>query len=197
MNELATSIDATSISACPAKIKQPAKTAKALAEVLGVRSSKLEKKLSSDKMFTWVARSVSPLQADRIRQLNLKYVYFESDYKRFYPQRGLAAQVLGFTNAEDKGLEGLEFKYNTLLEGGSLTATFTRDGKGRFFDLNKAERSDLKGKSIVLTLDKKIQHLTEKALEDAVKKHRARSGMALVMDPRTGEVLAMANYPGV
>lgn len=195
MNKLATSIDAISVSACPAKIKDTAKTAAELAKILGIDRKALQKKLATQKMFAWVARSISPGQASRIRDLKIQGIYFENDFRRFYPQRDLAAQVLGFTNAEDIGLEGLEFKYNNVLEGGTLKFRALRDGNGQIFDINREKRAQLKGKSIVLALDKKIQYLSEKTLEDTVRQHRAKSGMALVMRPKTGELLSIAHYP--
>jgi cell division protein FtsI (penicillin-binding protein 3) len=195
MNKLATSIDAISVSACPKMIEDPKQTAKQLSLILGLNIRELTLKLSGSRMFTWVARSISPSQAQEIRQLNITGIFFEDDFKRFYPQRDLAAQVLGFTNAEDKGLEGLEFKYNDLLAGQTVNMKVIRDGNGRIIDLNKQRRSQLKGKSIVLTLDKKIQYLSERVLENTVTAHAANSGMALVMQPDTGELLAIAHYP--
>lgn len=195
MNKLATSIDAISITACPAKIKDPVTTAKKLSKILNINRKNLQKTLSSQRMFAWVVRRVSPGQAGRIRQLNLKGIYFENDSKRFYPNRNLAAQVIGFTGSEDSGLEGLEYKYNSILEGTSLKIKIKQDGNGRLFDLDKKRRSHLKGKSIVLTLDKKIQFLSEKTLERTVKLHQAKSGIALVMRPQTGEFLAIAHFP--
>ncbi|MCK5695382.1 MAG: penicillin-binding protein 2 [Desulfobacula sp.] len=195
MNKLATSIDAISITACPSKIKDPVTTAKKLSKILNINRKKLQDTLSSKRMFAWIARRVSPNQSNQIRQLNLNGIYFENDSKRFYPNRNLAAQVIGFTGSEESGLEGLEYKYNSILEGSFLTIKVKRDGNGRFFDLDKKRRSRLKGKSIVLTIDKKIQFLSEQTLERTVKVHRAKSGIALVMRPLTGELLAIAHFP--
>ena len=195
MNKLATSIDAISITACPSKIKNPAIVAEKLSKLLNINRKKLQTTLSSQRMFAWVARRVSPDQANQIRQLNLKGIYFKNDSKRFYPNRDLAAQVIGFTGAEDSGLEGLEFKHNSVLEGSSLKIKVKRDGNGGTLDLDKKRRAELKGNSIVLTIDKKIQFLSEQTLERAVKAHRAKSGIALVMRPQTGELLAIAHFP--
>jgi len=195
MNKLATSIDAISITACPFKIKNPDFAAKKLSKILNINSKKLQKTLSSQRMFAWVARRVSPNQASQIRQLNLTGIYFENDSKRFYPNRNLAAQVIGFTGAEDSGLEGFEFKYNSVLEGSSVKVRINRDGNGRVLDLDKKRRAQLKGNSIVLTIDKKIQFLSEQTLERTVKAHRAKSGMVLVMRPQTGEFLSIAHFP--
>ncbi|MCD4676241.1 MAG: penicillin-binding protein 2 [Desulfobacula sp.] len=195
MNKLATSIDAISITACPSKIKNPGVAAKKLSKILSTDPKKLQATLSSRRMFAWVARRVSPDQASQIRQLNLTGIYFENDSKRFYPNRNLAAQVIGFTGAEDSGLEGLEFKYNSVLEGDFLKIKIKRDGNGRVLNLDKKRREQLKGNSIVLTIDKKIQFLSEQTLERTVKAHRAKSGIALVMRPQTGELLSIAHFP--
>ncbi|MCK5350009.1 MAG: penicillin-binding protein 2, partial [Desulfobacula sp.] len=183
------------ITACPSKIKNPAIVAEKLSKLLNINRKKLQNTLSSQRMFAWVARRVSPDQANQIRQLNLKGIYFKNDSKRFYPNRDLAAQVIGFTGAEDSGLEGLEFKHNSVLEGSSLKIKVKRDGNGGTLDLDKKRRAELKGNSIVLTIDKKIQFLSEQTLERAVKAHRAKSGIALVMRPQTGELLAIAHFP--
>ena len=195
MNKLATSIDAISITACPLKIKDPVSAAKKLSKILDINNKKLQDTLSSQRMFAWVARKVAPDQANQIRQLNLSGIYFENDSKRFYPNRNLAAQVIGFTGSEDSGLEGLEFKYNSVLEGSSVKIKVKQDGNGGILDLDKKRRAELKGKSIVLTIDKKIQFLSEQTLKRAVKTHQAKSGIALVMRPQTGELLAIAHFP--
>ncbi len=195
MNKLATSIKAISITASPVDIKDPDTTAAKLASILNVNRKKLQKKLSSKRRFTWVARKVSPDQAMQARKLNLEGIYFEKEYKRSYPNRDLAAQILGFTGNDDLGLEGLEFKYNSVLEGQSVKVRVKKAGNGGLLDFNKHREEQLKGKSIVLTLDKKIQFLSEKTLENTVEYHDARSGMALVMRPSTGEFLSIAHYP--
>lgn len=195
MNKLATSIDAISITACPSKIKNPASVAEKLSKILNINREKLQATLSSQRMFAWVARRVSPDQARKIQKLNLQGIYFENDSKRFYPNRDLGAQVIGFTGLEDSGLEGLEFKYNPVLEGNSIKIKVKRDGNGGVLDLDKKRRAELKGNSIVLTIDKKIQFLSEQTLEKTVKAHRAKSGIALVMKPQTGELLTIAHFP--
>jgi cell division protein FtsI (penicillin-binding protein 3) len=103
--------------------------------------------------------------------------------------------VIGFTGKEDVGLEGLELQFNDVLEGHSVTVRVRRDGTGRILDIDRKKQAELRGNDIVLTLDKKIQLFTETALEETVRKHQAKSGMALVMHPATGELLAMAHFP--
>jgi cell division protein FtsI (penicillin-binding protein 3) len=110
--------------------------------------------------------------------MNLPGIYFQKSFKRFYPNRDLAAQVIGFTGKEDTGLEGLELKYNDVLEGQSVTVRVRRDGTGRILDIDRKKQAELRGNDIILTLDKKIQLFTETALEETVRKHKARSAMA-------------------
>lgn len=195
MNKLATSIDAISITACPLKIKDPKLTAEKLSKILNIDFKQLKNTLSKKRMFAWVARRISPDQADQIKKLNLTGIYFKNDSKRFYPNRNLAAQIIGFTGSENSGLEGLEFKYNEVLEGSDIKIRIKRDGNGGILDLDKKRRAQLKGSSIVLTIDRKIQFLSEQTLERTVKAHRAKSGIALVMRPKTGELLAIAHFP--
>ena len=195
MNKLGASIDAVTITACPAKIDDAGDAAKKIGALLDINPKILKETLSSKRMFAWVQRGVTPDQAEKIRALNITGIYFEKDSRRYYPNRSLAAQVIGFTGADDSGLEGLENRYNSVLEGRTRKISLTRDGNGRILDYEKKRNSELKGDSIVLTLDKKIQFVSEQALEQAVTNHQARSGMALVMKPGTGELLAVAHYP--
>ena len=194
-NKLGASIDALTVTADPSQIEAPEKTAKALAGILKIDRAPLAKRLATDRRFAVVARDISPDQAAQIRELKIRGIYFKNDSKRFYPNRNLAAQVIGFTGEDDAGLEGLEFKYNAVLTGAKAKIKITKDGTGRILDIDKQKKAELKGNSLVLTIDKKIQFLSERALESTVKEHKAHSGMALVMRPDTGELLAIAHYP--
>lgn len=195
MNKLGTSIDAPNITADPSQITAPKEAAKALAKVLGLDAKDLSAKLSQNRRYVVVAQKVSPDQAAAVRDLNLKGIYFKSDTRRYYPNRNLAAQIIGFTGKDDTGLEGLEFKYNAILAGSEVQVSVKRDGAGRILDIDKDRKNDLRGNAIVLTIDKKIQFLSERTLEETVRAHKAKSGMALVMRPATGELLALAHYP--
>ncbi len=194
-NKLAASIDSLTITADPSQIKKPEQTAQCLARILKLDPKPLVVRLATTRRFTVVARDVSPELAEKVRQENLVGIYYQNDFKRVYPNMSLASQVLGFTGKQDAGLEGLEFKYNAVLTGSSAKINFKEDGAGRLLDMDKRQKEELKGNSLVLTLDKKIQFFAEKALENAVTGNRARSGMALVMRTDTGELLAMAHYP--
>jgi cell division protein FtsI (penicillin-binding protein 3) len=196
MNKLAASTAAVSVTACPAKIQSPEKTAKTLSAILNIDQRHLKNILSSDRMFAWVARRISPDQADRIRALKLSGIYFEKDYKRVYPNREIAAQVIGFTGSENEGLEGLEFALNSILKGRTEKVVLKRSGNGDIFGIDQTRNASLKGKSIVLTLDKKIQYMSEQAIKRTALKYQAKSGMAMVMRPSTGELLSIAHFPG-
>lgn len=195
LNKLGASIEAPNIAADPSLIKNPRQAAGQLVKILGGSRTELEKKLSRKGRFALLASRVSPAKAEAVKQLNIIGIFTPDNSKRFYPNRRLAAQVIGFTGKDDQGLEGLEFSYNQVLEGRTLKIQEYRDGQGTVLDTEKNKREGLKGGTIVLALDKKIQFFSEQALEKAVKEHRGKSGMALVMAPATGELLAVAHYP--
>lgn len=195
LNKLGASIEAPDITADPTQVKNARQAADRLVKVLGSSQAEMEKKLSSKRRFALLASRVSPARAEDVKKLNIAGIYTSDNSKRFYPNRRLAAQVIGFTGKDDHGLEGLEFSYNEFLEGRILKTKEYRDGQGTVLDTGKNKRDGLKGDTIVLTLDKKIQFFSEQALEQAVKEHRGNSGIALVMQPATGELLAMAHYP--
>ncbi len=194
-NKLGATLDALTVTADPIRIEAPVKTARALALLLEMDHQDLAQKFSRNSRYALVAENISPDLALQVRALNLPGIYFRKSFQRFYPNRDLAAQVIGFTGKEGVGLEGLEFKYNDVLEGHSVTIRVRRDGTGRILDIDRKKQAELRGNDVVLTLDKKIQLFTETALEETVRKHQAKSGMALVMHPATGELLAMAQYP--
>lgn len=195
MNELSTSIDTLSIAAVASKIKNPGKTASKLAAALGINEYYLKKRLSSNKSFVWIKRRVTPNKIKKVKALKLEHVFFKKDTRRYYPNKGLAGQVIGFTGLDNKGLEGLEYKYNKTLAGQSIKIQTIKDATGRLVDSNEIFANKFSGSSLVLSIDKKIQFIAEHALENAVVKEDAKSGTALVMVPATGELLAIAHYP--
>ena len=194
-NKLGASIEAPNITADPTQVKNARQTADKLVKILGGSRTEMEKKLSQKRRFALLASRVAPAKAEEVKKLNIVGIYTPDNSKRFYPNRRLAAQVIGFTGKDDHGLEGLEFSYNDFLEGRTLKTEEYRDGQGTILNTGKNKREGLKGDTIVLTLDKKIQFFSEQALEQAVKEHRGKSGIALVMQPATGELLAVAHYP--
>ncbi|WP_289023728.1 penicillin-binding protein 2 [Desulfobacter postgatei] len=194
-NKLGASTEAPDITADPTQIANVRQAAGQLVQIIGGSQAEIEKKLSQKRRFALLASRVAPHRADEVKKLNIVGIYIQDNSKRFYPNLSLAAQVIGFTGKDDHGLEGLEFSYNNFLEGLTLKTEEYRDGQGTVLDTGKKKRESLKGSTIVLTLDKKIQFFSEQALEQAVKEHRGTSGMALVMQPATGELLAVAHYP--
>lgn len=192
---LTTTIDTVSVAAVPVRISNPASTAAALASILKMDKKRLEQILSTKKSFAWVKRKVSPSEADQIRALKIKGIFFKDDMIRFHPNKELAAQIIGITGSDGKGLEGLEFSCNKILEGKSREIQITKDAAGRYYNEEKNIREGLKGDSLVLTIDSTIQFISESALQKAVEDNSAVSGTAIVMKPDTGEILAMAHYP--
>ena len=194
--EIAVSIEVTSIAAYPPNISKPGATARLIAKALKIDESSLYRKLNSKKRsFVWVKRHVTPREAEQVKNLKLKGIDFIPENKRFYPNRTLAAQVLGFSGLDGHGLEGIEFYYNNYLEGAADKFTVLRDAFGRGFNDRKTVAGDFGGNNLILTIDRTIQYTAESALEEAVDRFSAKSGMAIVMAPKTGAILAMAHYP--
>lgn len=196
MKELSTSIDTLSLAAFPSRIKDPKAAASKLSSILDADKSAVYAKLTGDTGFTWLKRRISPELADRIKKEGIHGIFFKHDTRRYYPNRELAAQVLGFTGFDNKGLEGLEYRFNEELAGKDVKIGIVKDATGKRLDMEKRFKNKFAGNSLVLTLDKKIQFVTEQALEKAVTGENAKSGLAVVMKPTTGEILAMAHYPG-
>jgi cell division protein FtsI (penicillin-binding protein 3) len=192
---MAVSVETLSVAAYPGVIEDKAAAAGAIAKALGLKCSDVRRKLGSGRHFVWLKRQVSPKQADAVRALALKGLDFLPEHTRFYPNTALAAQVLGFTGIDGRGLEGLEFYYDHELQGGEQTVTILKDALGRGFDSDRLAGSQKSGNNLILTLDSHIQYIAEQALADAVTTNKGRSGMALVIDPRTGDLLALAHYP--
>ncbi|MBE7414547.1 MAG: transpeptidase family protein [Deltaproteobacteria bacterium] len=196
LKELAVSIDVDSVFAQPDKIESPRATARALAPVIGVSSFELEKKLSGDGRFVWLKRQVDLKGEDRDMIRGLEGIGIIKEGRRFYPNRQLASNLIGFTGLDASGLEGVEKYYDTMLKGSSARLTGERDAMGRgllYKDLDKTV--PLQGMEVELTIDKSIQYIAEKSLKKAVDEYDAKGGTAIVMDPMTGEILAMATQP--
>ncbi|MDM8516707.1 penicillin-binding protein 2 [Desulfobacterales bacterium HSG16] len=197
---MAVTIDGQSIAAHPKKIKNPAKNARLLANTLDMKTATLKKRLASNRSFVWVKRRVSPRETKQIQKLELEGLDFIPEHDRHYTKRTLAAQVIGFTGTDGKGLEGLEYSYNKYLAGTQARSTFIKDALGRRLTHNekvddRMASSASSGNNLILTLDQTIQYISENVLKDTVEQFRAKSGIAIVMNPTTGAVLALAHYP--
>jgi cell division protein FtsI (penicillin-binding protein 3) len=195
MGKMALSIDVTSIGAHPNQIKDVAATSRDLAKVLRLDRNDLVKKLSSNTPFVWIERHVTPKKVEMVEALNLDGIVFKSERSRFYPNKAMAAQIVGFSGVDGRGLEGVEFYYDRILEGQQAQFRVIRDALGRGLGLEIDEEIDHSGKNLILTIDRRIQYIAETALAEAVTQNGAKNGIAVVMSPKTGAILAMAHYP--
>lgn len=191
---IAVSMDAYSIAIRPQEIPDRKSAAKKLARALHQNEARIRKKIAGDR-FTWLARRVGPATRKRVEALHLPGIEVVTETSRAYPGKGLAAQVIGFTGTDGKGLEGLEYRFNEALKGEKQDLSVIRDAGGRWFKEGGLTADPPPGKDIVLTLDKTIQFIAESALSDAAKQYDAASGMAIVMAPKTGAIRAIAHYP--
>ena len=196
-SELAVSIEMDSCFAEPRNIEAPEEVAAKLAPLLGMDRELLKQKISGRKGFVWLQRRMLPEQVQRIKQLQLEGIGFVKESKRFYPNREMASHVIGFTGVDPGGLEGIELKYDSTLLGNTGYLVTERDALGRDIAMKgMVVKSASKGQNVILTLDKNIQYIAENELAKAVEKCGAKGGIAIVMEPDTGRVLAIANYPG-
>ncbi len=197
-DKLAATIMADSVCADPSKIDNPGDVARTLASVLSADRALIQKKLSGAKNFCWIARRIAPEQADRVQELGIEGIFIIKEPKRFYPSGELAGHLIGFVGVDANGLEGLELKYDQQLKSNPEKLFWTRDAKGKklYPRVEKPEAVQKENYNLVLTIDSRIQHLVESNLKAAVKAKGAKGGFAIVMDPRTGEILALANEMG-
>lgn len=150
-------------------------------------------RLNASRNFAWIARKLTPDQVVRIRELNLKGVYLQKEYKRFYPNSDLASQTLGYVGMDDTGLGGLERQFEDELHGAPGHVLTAVDAKRHA--LGSEEREPLPGENLVLTIDTNIQHIAERALDAQMEKFKAAHGTVVVQDPHTGQILALAIAP--
>ncbi|MBW2374971.1 MAG: transpeptidase family protein, partial [Deltaproteobacteria bacterium] len=198
--ELAVSADVESVYANPRRLKameqDPQTVARRIAKVLDVDREQLAKRLGSHRYFVWIERRVSPNEATRIRELDIPGVELTSEARRYYPNRHLAAHLLGFADIDGRGIEGIELAYEDRLRGLDRRVEAIRDRRGHVvFADDMEDARTIQGQSVVLTIDKAIQHIAERELALGVRTFEARGGSVVVMDPSTGEILALANYP--
>lgn len=198
--ELAVSVDVDSVWANPRELRRrggdPAVVARAIAQVLAIDVPTVERRLASDRYFVWIERQITPQQARTLRELALPGVALSREAKRFYPNRELAAHLVGFANVDGRGIEGLELAYEDRLRGRAQRVPAVRDRRGRVvFSEQLFDDRASAGDDLVLTIDKAIQHVAEQELALAVHTFEARAGMVVVMEPETGDLLAVANYP--
>lgn len=193
---LAMNMEVPSVFGVPASLEDPSRVARDLARVLRVRADEIEKKLRQERHFVWIARKVDPDQGRRLEGLSLDGIGTVMESRRFYPKGSLLSNVLGFTGIDGQGLEGIERRYDPYLRGEKRQIVLQRDALGRtVFPKGLTEQGPAAGHSVVLTIDEVIQYIAEKELDEAVAASRAKGGVVLVMEPKTGAVLAMAMTP--
>ena len=168
----------------------------ALADVLGQDVNKLTSRIvrNPNKRFVYVERQVSPVMANYIKELRIPGIHLRKESKRFYPSGEVSAHLVGFTNVDDKGIEGIERVYDTLLTGVGGEKKFRKDAKGRKIEILSVEVAQ-PPKDVVLSIDQRIQTLAYRELKGAVSAFKATSGSVIVADVHTGEILAMVNSP--
>ncbi len=194
---LAVSVDARTVYAAPNTIKDKAGAAAALASVLGGSPKDYEAKLAKDTGFVYIARAIDIDKAKALEALDIKGIGFLDDSRRMYPSGELACQILGFVGNEGAGLAGIEKRYDDVLGGRDGLLIGERDPYGRPIPGGVQKSFDpVDGHDIVLTIDKDIQYHAQAELAAAVKKWGAKGGSVVVMNPRNGEIYAMASTPG-
>lgn len=192
-HELAMSINVDSGFAVPSEIPDLATTISLITRITKEDPREILAKCKASHSFCWVARKADADTAERIRALNLKGIYFQKESKRFYPKRELAAQVLGYVGMDDEGLSGIEREYDDQLRGKPGRILIQVDARRRNFA--RLEKQPDPGENVVLTIDENIQYIAERELDQAMKETRAQTGTVIVSNPRTGEILALANRP--
>jgi cell division protein FtsI (penicillin-binding protein 3) len=193
MHALAMSIKVDSAFAIPNEIKDKPLAAQLLSGVLGIPADLVESRLDSSQNFVWIERKLTPEKSEAITALNLKGVYTQAENKRFYPKADLASHVLGFVDVDEKGLGGIEYALDNQIRGKSEKIVMMADAHQKWFDGAEARRD--RGANVVLTLDEKIQYIAERELAAAINKTHALAGTVVVMNPNSGELLAVANWP--
>lgn len=196
LKELAVSLDVDSVYAEPGRIESPKAASRALAAALSMDAREIEKRLGSGRGFVWLKRQIDLGDDQRRKVAAIEGIGITKEARRFYPNRQLASNLIGFIGKDSNGLEGIELYYDNFLKGVSYRLTGEKDAAGKtlmYEDVNK--QASIRGMEIELTIDKTIQYIAEKSLARAVEAYGAKGGSAIVMNPSTGELLAMATLP--
>ena len=193
---LASSTPVKSIWAIPDDVKATREQVKQLAAVLQMPIDELDKKLAQgDREFVYLKRQLPPDQAERVTALNLAGIHQQREYRRYYPAGEVAAHVLGFTGVDETGQEGIELAFQKDLAGKPGSRRVIKDRRGNIIEDVTGLTTPREGRDLALSIDSKIQYLAYSQLKNAVEAHKAKAGGIIVLDIRTGEVLALANLP--
>ncbi len=197
LRPLAFNVSVYSLYANPRAMPQKEKdrTVNELSVLLKMDPAEIGRQLKRDKYFVWIKRKLTLELTEQIKALKIKGLGFKKESKRFYPNGYLASHIIGFAGIDNKGLEGLELKYNDILRGSPGRMHILKDARSRELMIEENIILPQDGVDLVLTLDETIQYITERALDKTFKKYKAKSATAIVMDVSTGEILALVNRP--
>jgi len=196
LKKLVVNVDVQSLFAIPPKIENPREAALKISLILNLETKEVLDKLNQKRPFVWIKRKLNETEVEEIKKLNLEGLDFLKESKRFYPKKYLASNLMGFVGMDNQGLEGLELFFDQELKGLPGLVVLERDASGGEVPLSIKELNTHRdGNSIVLTIDEVIQYITEEALDKAFQKYKAKAGVAIVVEPKTGEVLAIAVRP--
>lgn len=195
-NILAINVEVPSVYAIPTAIRNPAAASRALAPILKLDAKVLQRKLSEEKSFVWLQRRIGPEKAQEIEKRQIEGIGFVMESQRFYPKRTLFGHLLGFAGLDNRGLEGIELKYDSSLRGEKGWLVVERDAHGKsVFPKGFDYLAPSRGKDLHLTVDEVIQYVSERELDRVIEKTGAKGGTVIVMDPWSGEILSMAVRP--
>jgi len=196
--ELATSLIEKTVYANPKLVLDSEYESKILAEILELNPADIKEKLDSQDLgFVYIQRKVSSEKAEKIIEYNLPGIYIQNESMRYYPLKDIAASVIGFTGIDNNGLSGIELQYENILRGIDVKVVAEKDVFGNIIpEENNVLAEPIDGKDVILTIDSRIQYIVQERLEELVSQYNALQAIAIVMNPKNGEIYSMASYPG-
>ena len=192
---LATEINTHSVFADPLFVKDKEATARILSENLNLPKQKIKERLMRKKRFVWIKRKISWSEKEKIKALKIKGIGFLREHKRFYPQDKLTSSLLGVTDIDSRGIDGLELQYDSYLCGKDGMVRVLQDSTSHEIILTPQIITPQEGRDVILTIDSQLQYWAENFLEETIKKFSAKEGSVIIMNALTGEILVLANYP--
>jgi len=195
MRPMAVNVATFSLYGVPPQVKDKARTARVLHEILGLDEGFVLERLNRPKQFVWIARKLDWQIMEKVRAQDIDGLHFLKESKRSYPHAKMAGQVIGFAGLDNQGLDGLEMKFDSYLKGTPGWTFVLRDARQRDLTIADALQPPADGYSLVLTIDEVVQYIAEREVDKIFQKYHAKGAMAVVLDVRTGEVLALVNRP--
>lgn len=196
MRELAINVRVKSVYANPDKIQNRELTVRKVSSILGLSKKEVRKKLKQKKSFVYIKRKITPAEYKKLKQKKLPGIQFTTEYKRFYPKMELTARTIGFAGIDNQGLSGIEYSFDDYLSEGGNWVRYQKDRRGRSVELVRDDSAFFpEGSDLVLTIDEVLQYYASKAIQEKVIQTGAKRGLSIIMQPNTGEILALAEYP--